>query len=243
LNRGIFYSLMAGKAEYEAEGSDWTGLWDGDLPAIIAQEAPGGYTAAQELTFQNAMNLAYKAGNYTVCGSSCVYDYAISGWFEVPTCNGATTTYNQYVFGVFIANATNGSTASINFFNAAGELMREQVQAGLDACYKESLTIVKVSPDPAKFGALVVEKSSAAKTIKVTNSQKVALTGVSITITGDYSQTNDCGTTIAAKASCTVSVVFTPTTTGLRYGALVVADGASNTPQGTELSGTGKAPE
>jgi hypothetical protein len=90
---------------------------------------------------------------------------------------------------------------------------------------------------------LVVEKSSAAKTIKVTNSQKVALTGVSITITGDYSQTNDCGTTIAAKASCTVSVVFTPTTTGLRYGALVVADGASNTPQGTELSGTGKAPE
>jgi len=240
LNRGIFYSLMAGKAEYEAEGYDWTGLWDGDLPTIISQEAPAGYTAAQELNFMNAMNLAYKAGNYTVCTPGCVVDYAISGWFEVPFCSGTTTTYNQYAFGVFIANAPNGTTAQTNFFNAAGELMREQVQAGLDSCLKKSMNIVKVSPSPAKFGTKTVGTSSAAKTITVHNSQNIAVTGVSITTTGDYSQTNNCGSTIAAKASCTVSVIFTPTTTGLRYGALVVADGASNTPQGTELSGTGK---
>ena len=239
VHRGIFYSLMAGKAQFEAQEYDWTGLWKTDLPTIISQEAPPGYTQAQELNFQNAMNLAYKAGNYTVCGSSCVYDYAISGWFEVPTCNGSTTNYNQYVFGVFLSNATNGTTASTNFFNAAGELMREQVQAGLDACYQQSLNIVNVSPSPANFGVINVGSSSSPQTISVFNHQNVALKGISIATTGDFSQTNNCGTSIAANASCTVQVVFKPSIGGL-YGALVVTDGASNTPQGTALIGAAR---
>lgn len=240
VHRGYFYSLMAGKAQYEAEGYDWTALWDSDLPTIIQQEAPAGYTAAQELNFQNAMNLAYKAGGYTVCEPTCVYDLSISGWFEVPSCNGTTTSYNQYLFGVFIANAPNGTAAQNNFSNAAGELMREQVKAGLDACYKKPLDIVKVSPSPGKFGTVKLGKSSVPRTIKLYNLQKVPLAGIQIATTGDYSQTNTCGTTIAASSSCTVTLVFTPAATGLRYGALVVSDGASNTPQGTELIGTGK---
>jgi hypothetical protein len=35
----------------------------------------------------------------------------------------------------------------------------------------------------------------------------------SITATGDFSQTNTCGTSIAAGGSCTVSVTFTPIST------------------------------
>ena len=53
-------------------------------------------------------------------------------------------------------------------------------------------------------------------------------------------QTNNCGSSIAANGSCTVSVTFTPTATGARTGTLTVnAGGVTNT---VSLSGTGTAP-
>ncbi|MGA8153468.1 MAG: choice-of-anchor D domain-containing protein [Terriglobales bacterium] len=251
IHRGIFYSLMAGKAEYEVDGYDWTGIWDADIPNIISQEAPSDYTAAQKQAFQNAMNLAYKAGSYVICQndscSSILEHLSESGWFEVPFCEGSSTTLNQYVFGIFLSKAPdnswfNGKTtaADKNFNNAKSELLREQIQAGLDSCDQKSLKIVSLSPAPLTFSARTVGSSSSAKTVTLHNKQNVAVTGISVKATGDFSQTNNCGTGIAAGASCMISVVFKPTAVGARNGALVVADGASNTPQGEELIGTGK---
>src|SRR5205807_8040797 len=62
----------------------------------------------------------------------------------------------------------------------------------------------------------------------------------SIAVTGDFAQTNNCSSTLAPGASCTVSVTFTPRMTGTRSGTLTVSDDASNgSPQSTSLSGTG----
>src|SRR5207253_3020646 len=58
---------------------------------------------------------------------------------------------------------------------------------------------------------------------------------------GDFAQTNNCGTTVAAGANCTINVTFTPTATGTRSGALTVTDNATNSPQTASLSGTGTA--
>ena len=38
----------------------------------------------------------------------------------------------------------------------------------------------------------------------------------SIGVTGPFSETNTCGTSLAAGASCTVSVTFAPTAAGAR---------------------------
>jgi len=251
IHRGIFYSLMAGKAEYEVDGYDWTAIWDQDIPNIITQEAPSDYTAAEKQGFQNAMNLAYKAGSYVICQNdtctSILEHLSESGWFEVPFCSGSATTYKQYAFGIFLSKAPdtswfNGKTtiADTNFDNAKGELLREQIQAGLDSCDQKSLKIVSLSPAPVTFPARSVGTSSAAKTVTLHNKQNVALTGISVKATGDFSQTNTCGSSIAAGDSCTISVVFKPTAVGARTGALVVADSAANTPQSEELIGTGK---
>ena len=67
--RDLFFSQMAGKAEFAAEGYDWTGLWSTDLPNIINQEAPAGMSSANKAWFLNSMDLAYKAGNYNLCTS------------------------------------------------------------------------------------------------------------------------------------------------------------------------------
>jgi hypothetical protein len=251
IHRGIFYSLMAGKAEYQVDGYDWTDIWDSDIPDIITQEAPSDYTAAQKQAFQNAMNLAYKAGSYVICQNdtctSILEHLSESGWFEVPFCNGSTTTYDQYVFGIFLSNAPDTSwfsgkttIADTNFDNAKGELLREQIQASLDSCDQQSLKIASLSPAPLTFPAQTVGTSSSAKTVTLQNERNMALTGISVKATGDFSQTNTCGTSIAAGGSCTISVVFRPSKVGARNGALVVADDAANTPQGEELIGTGK---
>jgi hypothetical protein len=60
-----------------------------------------------------------------------------------------------------------------------------------------------------------------------------------ITATGDFSQTNDCGASIAIQSSCTVKVVFTPTQVGKRTGKLNINDKVPGSPQVVSLSGTG----
>jgi hypothetical protein len=141
--RDTFYSLMAGKGEFQSEGFDFTHLWDTDIPAIIAQASPGA-TPAQRRDYLNQMNLAYKAGSYINCDSSCgqVADYySISGWVQIPFCSGGASTLQDYVFGIYLYGATDSSyfagkttLTDQNFLAAKGELLREQITAGLSSC-------------------------------------------------------------------------------------------------------------
>src|SRR6185312_3903029 len=54
-----------------------------------------------------------------------------------------------------------------------------------------------------------------------------------------FSQTNTCGSSLGAGASCTVSVKFAPTASGSASGNLTVAGSAPNSPLTVALSGTG----
>src|SRR5439155_694570 len=59
---------------------------------------------------------------------------------------------------------------------------------------------------------------------------------------GDFSQTNNCGSTVAQGANCAINVTFTPTATGARSGSITIADNASGSPQIANLTGAGIAP-
>ncbi len=65
------------------------------------------------------------------------------------------------------------------------------------------------------------------------------LSVASIVASGDFSQTNNCGTTLAINAACQVSVIFTPTATGQRTGTVAITDNASDSPQAVSLTGNG----
>ena len=80
---------------------------------------------------------------------------------------------------------------------------------------------------------------SAALVETLTNNQSVALNISSINTSGDFSQTDNCGTQLAAMASCTINVFFTPTASGTRNGTLTITDDGSNSPQTATLTGTG----
>lgn len=67
--------------------------------------------------------------------------------------------------------------------------------------------------------------SSMSQTFTVTNAASGTLTMPVLAISGDYAFTTTCGSTLATGASCTITVVFKPTTTGSRTGTLTVASG------------------
>ena len=90
------------------------------------------------------------------------------------------------------------------------------------------------------FSTTAVGSTSSAKSVTLTNHQSVALTFSSIGVTGPFAiSSNTCGASLAAGASCSVGVTFTPTATGAATGTLTFTDSAPNSPQTVSLSGTG----
>lgn len=245
--RGDFYSGMAGRAQYESEGSDWTGVWDTDIPNIINQVAPTGTTAAQKTAYMNAMNVAYKAGGYVLCPTSgpVVEDVDIAGWFQVPVCTSGGATYAEYTWGIFLANApksacdTSTTVADNNFTAAKSELMREQIQAGMASCNGKSLDVLTYSPADLVFPSQTVGTTSANKSITLTNKQLTTITGLTISIYGEFLYTSNCPSSLAVGGSCTITVQFQPAGTLERTGAIVVSDDGTGQPQTIELTGTG----
>jgi Beta-lactamase enzyme family len=248
---GMFYSSMAGRAQYESEGYDWTAVWSTDIPNIINQVAPAGTTAAQKTAYMNAMNVAYKAGSYVLCQSDCAHileDVDIAGWFQLPTCTASgAVTYSQYSWGIFFANVPDNSwfsgkttVADSNFTAAKGELMREQIASGMKSCAGKSLNVMTYSPASLVFPATSVGSVSAPMTISVTNNQTTTVTGVAVARLGEFTQVNNCPASLTAGQSCTITVKFGPAGVGERTGAVVVTDSGVGHPQTIELTGTGK---
>ncbi|MEV6740628.1 discoidin domain-containing protein [Streptomyces sp. NPDC051104] len=98
---------------------------------------------------------------------------------------------------------------------------------------------VTASPSALSFGSQATGTTSAAQNVTVSNPTGSSASVSSISTSGDFAQTNNCGSSIAANGSCTVSVTFSPTATGTRTGTLTIdAGGTTNT---VSLSGTGTA--
>jgi hypothetical protein len=95
------------------------------------------------------------------------------------------------------------------------------------------------SPSSLSFGDVASGAKSAAQTVTVSNPGSSAASVSSVSVSGPYSQTNTCGSSIAAGGSCTVSVTFAPTSGGSLTGALSVATSAPGSPLTVALSGTG----
>ncbi len=95
------------------------------------------------------------------------------------------------------------------------------------------------SPSALSFGSVTVGSTSSASTVTVSNPGTAAAAVSSVSVSGPFSQTNTCGSSIAAGGSCTVSVSFGPTATGAAGGTLSVASSAPGSPLTVGLSGTG----
>ncbi len=101
------------------------------------------------------------------------------------------------------------------------------------------------TPTKLTFAAQTVGTTSANQTAVLVNNGYQPVTITNITAGAGFGQTNNCGTdlptvpvTLNAGQTCTVTVSFSPTTTGSVSGGIVVSSSAVNSPS-LQLSGTG----
>jgi hypothetical protein len=114
-----------------------------------------------------------------------------------------------------------------------------------------ALPVVQLSPTTLDFGSLGVGFTSAPRTVTLTNVGDAQLIFNSFNVQSDlgpppwspvdFTQSNDCGTSLAAGASCTLTVLFRPTAAGTRTAFLVINDNAAGTPHWVSLTGVGLA--
>jgi hypothetical protein len=98
---------------------------------------------------------------------------------------------------------------------------------------------VSISPASLNFPDTPLNVSSPTQAVTVTNAGAVDLVVASVDITAPFSQTNTCGSPLAAGQSCVVSVGFTPTVAGPASGVLTITSNASGSPHTVTLTGSG----
>jgi hypothetical protein len=89
------------------------------------------------------------------------------------------------------------------------------------------------------FGSVTLGSSSSSIDFVLTNTGEGAISITNVAATGDFSQTNNCGSSLALGATCTVSVTFLPTATGLSSGSLSVTTNTGVGVYSVSLNGTG----
>jgi hypothetical protein len=102
-----------------------------------------------------------------------------------------------------------------------------------------TVPIASLSSSSLTFGNQQINSTSATQTLTLTNAGGAPLSIASIVTSGDYAQTNTCGSSVGAAGICTISVTFTPNATGTRIGAISFTDNASGSPQIVNLTGNG----
>ena len=196
-------------------------------------QTPGTVSPAQTVTVSNT-------GNGTMTINSISLGGANPNQFRRTTTCGATLAAGASCTVSVQFAPTNGATrtATLNVNVAA-----PAVSASVSLTGTGASPVLSLSPTALDFGSLARGTVSAAQTVTVTNTGTGNLVINGITLRGanpgQFRQTNNCGGTVAAGASCTVSVLYAPTQRGARSATLNVNVAAPATSASVALTGTG----
>jgi hypothetical protein len=98
---------------------------------------------------------------------------------------------------------------------------------------------VTISPSSLTFGTVPQDYTSTPRQLLITNTGSSALQISSIFASADYTQTNDCPSSLPTLESCTINVTFSPGgTLGPLAGSISIVDSDIFSPQVASLSGT-----
>ena len=194
-------------------------------------ELVGTTRAPNQVTLSNPSGLALTISGIAVTGTN------VADFSQTNTCGtGLAIGANCTITVTFKPAQTGPRTASVTTTdNAAGSPQT----IGLSGTGLASGPNATPAPTSLTFATQLVGTSSSAQPVTLTNYGKMALSIASIAASGDFGQTNTCGSRLAAEASCTISVTFRPTQRGPRTGTLSITDNAAGSPQTVSLTGTG----
>jgi hypothetical protein len=188
----------------------------------------GNASAAKTLTLTNVQNVALTGITIGFTGST---DYA-----QTNTCGTTVAAGQKCTITVTLTPSVIGAdNATLSISDSAANSPQTVALTGTGT------TPVTLTPTSATYASQTVGTTSAAKVFTLTSSLNATLSDIVISNSGDFAvSSTTCTTTLAGKGKCTIDVVFKPTATGTRTGTLSVSDSAGNSPQTSQLTGTGK---
>lgn len=166
---------------------------------------------------------------------------AASGDFaETNTCGSAVAAGANCAIAVtFTPTAAGARTGNLTVTDNASGSPHSATLSGTGVALAPQASL---SPAMLTFSSQITGSTSAAQVVTLSNGGAAALAVTQIAASGDFAETNTCGSSVGAGASCAISVTFTPTAAGARTGTLTVTDNDASASQTAALSGTGATP-
>jgi hypothetical protein len=191
----------------------------------FAPQAVGTTSLVQKVTLKNAGGAALH-----VTSIMASRDFA-----QTNDCPGSVPPAGSCTLSVtFTPTATGIRTGAVTIADNAPGNPHKLPLAGTGGIPAVSLT-----PGSLTFTSQVVGTTSPPQPATLKNTGNGPLSITSIALSGDFAQTNSCGSTVNAGASCTFNVTFTPTAAGTHTGAITITDDAAGSPHAVSLTGTG----
>jgi subtilisin family serine protease len=183
-------------------------------------------STAQTATLTNTGNATLTISNFSITGDFSQTHTCGSTLAAGASCS-VSVTFNPIAQGT----RTGTLTLSSNAYGTAPSVALTGTGVA---------SVAALAPSSLAFANQIVNTTSGAQSVTLTNSGGATLNISSISVNGNYSQTNNCGTSLASGSSCTLNITFTPTSTGAHTGMLTIADDSLNgSPQTASLNGTG----
>ncbi len=210
-------------------------------PGVAGYSGDGGLATSATLSYADRVSVN-GAGNLFISdtGNSVIRRVdAVTGKIETFAGNGN-----------FAFSGDGGPALSASFASPTGVVVTNSGDLYVGDLFNNRVRLVilnagaSLAPATLPFGAEPVGTKSAAQTITLTDSGDAPLTISDVTASGDFAiGTNNCGTTVAVGASCTILITFTPTAFGNRTGTFTVTDNGptAGSMQTVALSGNGGA--
>jgi Abnormal spindle-like microcephaly-assoc'd, ASPM-SPD-2-Hydin/Galactose oxidase, central domain/Kelch motif len=201
----------------------------------------GTTSASQSVTLTNYQSMALSITSILISGTNA------SDFSETDNCVGIVATRASCFINVaFTPMATGSRTGNLTVVASltGGPLALAVALTGAGVAPTQ---IVSLSASSLTFTNQMVGLTSPAQGIALSNTGNSTLTisglAFSGTNTSDFAETDNCVGTVAAGASCTINVTFSPMATGTRTGTLSITDNATSpqSPQTVALAGTGVA--
>ena len=191
--------------------------------------ATGSTSSAQSVTVSNPTGSAAPVSAISASG-----DFA-----ETSTCGSSIAAGGSCTVAVTFTPTATGSRTGTLTVNAGGTTNTVSLSGTGTTSGGGGSATLTAAPTSLSFGSMAVGSTGGPQTVTVTNTGSAAASVSSVSAGAPFTQTNTCGSSIAAGGSCTVSVSYTPTATGASSANLTVASNATNPSLTVALTGTG----
>jgi FG-GAP-like repeat/Abnormal spindle-like microcephaly-assoc'd, ASPM-SPD-2-Hydin len=191
----------------------------------------GSTSPTQTVTVSNSSGLRVNFGSIAVTGTNAA-DFS-----QTQTCSSTLAPEAQCTLRVaFKPTKIGPRTATVTLTDNGSGSPQSIKLSGIGVISGPNATL---APASLTFAPQLLNTASASKSVKLANYGTMPLDIAGFAKSGDFAEMNTCRSSVAAGASCTISVDFKPAQTGTRTGTLSIADNAPGSPQTVPLRGAG----